>query len=80
VTHDAGWSATVSGKEKQRIMLNGMAKAFYVEETGDYEIIIECKPQTIFKYSSLISLASLSAFLAHFVVGKSSIMTELEIY
>jgi len=77
-TYDSGWSAIVLDKEKGSIMLNGMVNAFYIEDTGVYSIIVEYKPQTIFEYSSLMSLATLSAFLVHFIVGKNSIMNRMK--
>lgn len=49
------WIASVSGKEYPSVPLNSIGNGFWIEDTGELEIIIEFKPQRWFYWGAVIS-------------------------
>lgn len=61
---DARWQASVNGKSlKNHFIINGYANGWLIEKTGDYQVVIEYRPQKIFflgcSLSGLTFLSSL---------------------
>jgi hypothetical protein len=49
------WSARVDGEEFQSINAYPMANAFYIDRSGDLDVVIEYKPQVWFYYGSIFA-------------------------
>ena len=58
------WAANVNGKEYSSVPLNSIGNGFWIEDTGDLEIIIEFKPQNSFYHGVIISCISIAVALA----------------
>ena len=52
------------------LLVNGFANGFYIDKLGDYEVILEYKPQHLFVLSALLSLISMAGILGCFVLRK----------
>lgn len=61
--YDPLWIAKINGNEYESKPLYSMINGFWIEQTGNLEITIEYKPQTLFHYGILISLSSFIACL-----------------
>ena len=58
------WMAKVNGRVCSSIPLNGVVNGFYIEDTGDLEIVIEYKPQSWLYYGAAITGISIILALA----------------
>lgn len=64
-SYHPGWQLRVTGNESagpvsSHVMMNGYANAWYLEQTGDYDVQIEFRPQRL---ASIGGAASLGAFV-----------------
>ena len=71
-TYDPNWKAYITKEgetsqipEEQHIKVFEYASAWYINQTGQLEIVIEYEPQKWFYYGSLISIATLTACTAY---------------
>jgi hypothetical protein len=65
--YDPLWVAKVNGKEYRSLPLYSVTNGFWMEDTGELDIIIEYKPQRWFYYGAGISVASLLSALGYVV-------------
>lgn len=63
-TYHPLWVANVNGREYQGVPVNSIGSGFWIEDTGELEIIIEFKPQSWFYYGVIISFISIAGALA----------------
>jgi hypothetical protein len=68
--YNSNWQATVINNDKNKsigsenhFVLNGYANSWRIDETGNYKVILEYKPQKYFYYGLAISTISLVIFL-----------------
>lgn len=71
-SYDPGWIAEISGRAAgPHFLVNGYANAWYVEQTGSYDIFIHFKPQEIvevgFKLSGLGVLLTIIVFVIGYI-------------
>ncbi|MBM3205546.1 DUF3367 domain-containing protein [Candidatus Shapirobacteria bacterium] len=60
-SYHPGWQASVEG---EHLMINGFANGWFIKKTGDYQIILDFRPQKIYYISMSISvLAFLTAMI-----------------
>ena len=57
--YDPLWAAYVDGTEYQPVPLYSVINGFWINKTGDLEIVIKYKPQDWFETGSLISITTL---------------------
>lgn len=61
--YDPRWSALVNGQKAGSFPLYGIVNGFYIEQTGDLEIIVEFEPQRCFLPGMVLTGLTLGVFL-----------------
>jgi len=67
---DENWMTTINKNEidnKNHIIFNGFANGWYIEDTGNLDIIIEYKPQRWFYYGTAVSLTTLISCIGYLI-------------
>ena len=57
-----GWQASINGQkvdERRHLLVNGYANAWWIDEKGDYEVVINFLPQTFFNIGLAVSSVTL---------------------
>jgi len=67
--YDPLWVARVNSKEYKSLPLYSVINGFWIEETGDLDIVIEYKPQRWFYYGAAISAASFLGVLGYMTLS-----------
>lgn len=68
-SYHPGWKASVGG---EHLTLNGFANAWYIEKTGDYQIILDFRPQRIYYISISVSVFALFASMIYLLIKKKN--------
>jgi len=63
--YDPLWACYVNGEKISSIPLYGVINGFWINQTGQLEIVIEYEPQKWFYIGSAISIATLTACIAY---------------
>ena len=60
--YNPDWKASIDGKAlENHYVVNGYANGWYIEETGEHDIVVEFFPQTILHLSVAVSALFLLA-------------------
>ena len=70
-SYNKGWTLYLGDKRYKPIKVNGFANGFLIDERGEYDFSLEYAPQRIYRYSIVVSIASL--LIMFFVSGKNFI-------
>lgn len=63
-SYDDGWMARIDGNDvPDHMLVNGFANAWLLKRTGSFRVLIEYRPQTVYIYSSAVSIVSLAICL-----------------
>jgi len=67
---DQYWSATIDGKEVDKhLVANGYANAWYIDETGEYDIILHFTTQSLFYAGVAISSLTFIGLVSYLGLG-----------
>ena len=61
------WQASIEG---EHLMVNGFANGWWIKKTGDYQIILDFKPQRIYYFSVGVSLLTFFMAIIYFLVKR----------
>lgn len=64
-THNPSWVCYVNDERISSILLYGVINGFWINQTGQLEIVIEYKPQKLFYIGCAISITTLIACIAY---------------
>jgi len=67
------WTAGVAGKIFSSIPISGMMNGFWVNRTGQFSIIVEYTPETLFAKGVLVTISTASVVVLFYILTSSSV-------
>jgi hypothetical protein len=64
---DRAWMASMSDREVESLLVNGLINGFYIDKVGTYDILLQYRPQRTFELGIIISMISIAAYVGYYL-------------